>query len=637
MANPLQVGGGSFNLQRAPGSPGAVQRLIADGSTPLAGGRLAVGLPGNFNLFFPEEQAQQFYDGGVTGTVASNLAALTIAADGTFTSSDVTGTLARTLSDLTTSASGTVGVTGTSATTLASLTSAASGTVGVTGALSAALSSLTSTASGTVGVTGSLANTLAALTSTASGTVGVTGALSANLSLLTSSASGTVGVTGESAATLAPLSIVASGEHIAPIFGALNTELSSIILAASGSVGVNGASGFLLEGATSNASGSIGQTGDASFALSELSASGSGSVGAQGFLSATLGDATLEASDFGAVTAFVLPPLPVVKLLAKKLEFPLYNVTEQDKGIFQGDVIIRTAIVAAIADIRSNPWLVDHAFATLPKDELTAGDYGERTVARAKEWFLKTDLPVSLVPRIDEGRWPRITISMAESSETENTLSDQAFEAVEYLNTDWPAISKVFTPTAYIPQSGRIQIPSIVYNSLKIAPGMSIVDAVGNPYLITRVDNDEYIYIKENTIVDLRGAVIKPVRPSWGVNMESASFRETYHIGVHVGSEPVYLQWAHTIVVFALMRYRQALLEARGFERSYINSSDFARNEQFESELVFSRYITLQGVVRNYWPKVISPVLNTFEVTPAVNTTNSSTPEVSIWSDYTEE
>lgn len=314
----------------------------------------------------------------------------------------------------------------------------------------------------------------------------------------------------------------------------------------------------------------------------------------------------------------LVPIQPAVgqKLLVKALEQPMPQLVSEANGIHQSDVIIRTALVAAIADMRANDWLLDYVFSSLPRDEQTFKDYGEKSVDKAKEWFLKTDIPVSMVPRIDEGKWPRITVSLADSQEFENTLGDVHYEPVQFTSAgQWPALTDQFTPVSYDPQTGKIVLPAEITSELIVVAGMHIIDHVGREHQIIGQDNDA-VYIAAGTIVDLRDAVIKGVKPTTAVHLESATFKETYHIGIHVGSEPVYLTWLHSIISFALLRYREALLEARGFERSFITSSDFIKNDMFEGELVFSRYITIGGVVRNYWPKAVVKTIDS--VSPAL-------------------
>ena len=280
-------------------------------------------------------------------------------------------------------------------------------------------------------------------------------------------------------------------------------------------------------------------------------------------------------------------------------------------GIHQSDVIIRTALIAGMADMRAKPLLLDYVFASLPRDELTFKDYGEKSLDAAKNWFLNTEVPVSMVPRIDEGKWPRITIALAESNEIENTLGDVHYEPIEYIQDgQWPTLAGPFTPVSYDAITGKVTLPQQVATEIQVAPGMYLIDKVGREHLILGMGANDEAYIKEGTIVDFRDSLLKGVKPMTAVHLRSAAFKETYHIGIHVGSEPVYLTWLHAIVQFVLLRYRPALLEARGFERSAIISSDFRKDETFEGELVFSRFITINGVVRNYWPQEITSTVN---------------------------
>ena len=118
------------------------------------------------------------------------------------------------------------------------------------------------------------------------------------------------------------------------------------------------------------------------------------------------------------------------------------------------------------------------------------------------------------------------------------------------------------------------------------------------------VIDDLTVKLNPGTQADFQGSSLKSGQPAWLTLVESSSFRETYRIGIHVGGEPAALSWLHSAVVFCLLRYKQALLEARGFERSTPRSTDLERNQAFETELVHSRYIELTGFVRQYWPKV---------------------------------
>lgn len=287
------------------------------------------------------------------------------------------------------------------------------------------------------------------------------------------------------------------------------------------------------------------------------------------------------------------------------------TITTQALGIFQADIILRTAIMAAIADLRARPYLLDYVFASLPADALTSTSYGQKEVDRAKEWFLKTNIPVVMVPRIDEAKIPCITIKLVSSAEAENevTLGDIHYVTSEL--TDWSTpLTDKFTPSSYVASTGAMTIPSSV--TLILAVGQVVVDAQGGEHPILNINDDGSVQIAP-TRADFTGAYIKGAAPDTSVTLESAPYRESYQIGVHVAGEPVYLSWLHSIVTFCLLTYKQALLEARGFERSVFQSSDFDRNEISEGELVFSRYITISGYVRQYWPKDFEPLIYSVE------------------------
>lgn len=324
-----------------------------------------------------------------------------------------------------------------------------------------------------------------------------------------------------------------------------------------------------------------------------------------------------------------LSPTEGQALLVKTLALPLPpSMTTEAIGIHQSDVIIRTALVAAIADLRANPWLLDYVFASLPRDDMTMKDYGEKEVQRAKEWFLRTAIPVFMTPRLDEVKIPCITIKLMDSNEDIVTLGDVHYISREDNDSQWPALSPVFTPDKYNSATGIMVVSTQIQEALVIAAGMVVVDNIGKSHEILEVYEDGSFAIAQGTVADFRNSVIKGAKPSYVTSLESTGYRETYQIGVHVSGEPVYLTWLHSIVVFILLRYKQTLLEARGFERSVFNSSDFDKNEGLPtSENVFSRYVSITGYVRQYWPKDLKPKITSFDPYLLAEAMDEASPE----------
>lgn len=295
-------------------------------------------------------------------------------------------------------------------------------------------------------------------------------------------------------------------------------------------------------------------------------------------------------------------------ILVKTLELPLSKNLTSALGIFQADIIIRSAIVAALADMRANPWLVEYVFASLPQDSLTWKEYGEKDLQQAKKWFMSTNIDVSVLPTFDESKWPKITIELLESKEVESetTLGDIHYDPTEGNDSNWPSLNESpINPVSYTPATGIVVLP--IEPDFGIYAGMFLVDRIGESHEIIEVIDGTSFKINPNTVADLTGSSIKSQRPAWTVNLESSSFRETYRLGVHVQGESAHLTWAHSILIFCLQRYKQVLMEARGLERTTFGSSQASRAEWAESENILSKYITLTGYVRQYWPKAIAP------------------------------
>ena len=309
---------------------------------------------------------------------------------------------------------------------------------------------------------------------------------------------------------------------------------------------------------------------------------------------------------------------------------PLPPQTSDAFGIFQSDLIIRTALLAALADLRANPFLLDYVFSSLTKDALTVQAYGGQEIQNAKKWFLDQEVRVVMNTQMNAGdKLPCISISLTESAEvaSEGTLGDIHYQYLQDLTAPWPDLTTPFTPTSWTPSTGMFILPPATGNQLDPVEGLIVIDQAGNQYPVTDVlDGLTLVISGGGPNSDFTNCTIRGPQPSFVRHMESASFRETYSLGIHVHGEPVYLTYLHSVVVFVLLRYREVLLEGRGFERSGFSSSDMARNAFFSQENVFSRYVSITGYVRQSWPKQIVPKITSVMVQVAIGEVNETAP-----------
>lgn len=174
--------------------------------------------------------------GGVTGTAANTLPALTQDAAGELA---VTGDAAQTLPALTQDAAGAATVTADAAQTLPALTQDAAGEAAVAGAAAQTLPALVQDAAGDLTVAAAAAQTLPALSQDAAGTVvgaGVTGAVVQTLPALDQSAAGALSVAGDAAQQLPALEQDAAGTVITGVAGEIAQTLPALTQSAAGTV-----------------------------------------------------------------------------------------------------------------------------------------------------------------------------------------------------------------------------------------------------------------------------------------------------------------------------------------------------------------------------------------------------------------
>lgn len=283
------------------------------------------------------------------------------------------------------------------------------------------------------------------------------------------------------------------------------------------------------------------------------------------------------------------------------------------KGIFQSDIVLRTALVEALRRLRDQPELIDDIFANLREDALTSAEYGDAAIAAAKNWFLSTDIPVFMSYRIDDVKLPGISIGLQEDSEAEQTHGDVNYVTQEPSEAQWPVLAGPFSPTAYAPSSGIMVLPQSAVQGLILGAGMVVLDAAGRKYPVTEVLDDDTISIQAGVVADFRGALLKAPAPRNISTIEGVNQRETYIVGVHVQGESTFLAWLHPIVKYCLFKYKQELLEARGLERTAISSAQFLRNDMFGNEVVFSRAFSVTGYCRQTWRKDVSERVDAVE------------------------
>lgn len=313
-------------------------------------------------------------------------------------------------------------------------------------------------------------------------------------------------------------------------------------------------------------------------------------------------------------------------------DLPTDNIAESTTapGIFQGDVIIRSAFVEAIRDLRCNPWLLDYAFASLAQDSLTKKTYGTDEIRNAKEWFQNTKIQVIMAADLNDVAFPCISISELGCQEEGATLGDVNYDVQEDLDTKWTSIIGPTTPVSYDYTTGKITLDPDDVGEKILVGGMVLL--LQNGTVLNVVDaEDNVVWITPTTeVLDLNRLFVRSSRPTQAVSLESIRMRENYGLVCAVQGKLVHLTYLQCICKFIYFRYKQRLFEARGFENSKLNFTATEAYKVFEEQLVYQKGFQLSGIVHYFWPKDVMDKLETVEVQTRILGLKTGVTDVSV-------
>lgn len=287
-------------------------------------------------------------------------------------------------------------------------------------------------------------------------------------------------------------------------------------------------------------------------------------------------------------------------------------------GVFQGDVIIKAMIDLGIEEMRKNPWLLDHAFESLMQNKYVAAKYGQKQIDAAKEWLANNQIGVFLKPRNDKDQPPMVTIIPLPSNEKSEmkSMGDMSTERRILLPNDIgkpiPFVVKPVAPLGLDIPNGLVMLSINTPGIDVVVPGQVLVNpANGTGYIIQGVigvdENTIAIEIEPGTPVpDATELGVVPEYQYYEARVEHTFNQETYSIGCYAHGDVQNLIFLHTIVYYAIMRYRQTLLEGAGFAESVVSSGELSDDTLFQGpggEESFVRFITLTGQVEQTWIK----------------------------------
>ena len=278
------------------------------------------------------------------------------------------------------------------------------------------------------------------------------------------------------------------------------------------------------------------------------------------------------------------------------------------------DLLVAGAISEGIRIIREKPWLLDFIFNWLSKDSVSKKDYGDSAKKAASDWFLNNKIFVSpSTLREDAIVFPMVTVGLQQMTEDIATLGD-----VNYNTSDSVAPDEILKEEDYRvagPFNGGYNSVTGIVSGINTAPifeGQRVYDSINRNFYVIREVLDDFTFTLDTGIsnINLSGAMIVGSEIKANIALESVEFKQQYTIRCFTQNNPIHLMYLSTIIRFILLKFKESLLEARGFQRSIVSQQGpYEANSMFsipEGEFIFGQNISLTGFVREYWPKDVS-------------------------------
>src|ERR1035437_4659795 len=253
-------------------------------------------------------------------------------------------------------------------------------------------------------------------------------------------------------------------------------------------------------------------------------------------------------------------------------------------SLFLGDIRIKTMLELGLEDIKKNDWLLDDILGDTISNPYLKERYGSQ-IESCRQWLQNNRVNILLSARDDKVEFPCIVIEIGESKEKLEMkhMGDLSTESVRLLpnNINKP-IAYVIKPLSgsYDPTSGAFTFGSPV-ELQTVVSGMILVDpATGNGYVIQSITALNQVNLLTSLTIPSGVYGIIPQYQYYETKIGHSFFQEPYKITCHALDQQTLL-WLHSIAVYSLLRYRQALLEKDGYAESFISSSGMYPNADY--------------------------------------------------------
>lgn len=290
------------------------------------------------------------------------------------------------------------------------------------------------------------------------------------------------------------------------------------------------------------------------------------------------------------------------------------------------EFILEGVIRDGLGDLRANPTKIDDIFGRFLEAQF-ANQYGQPKIDQIKQFITSQERPIKIVHSFAQvpTHMPCFSIQLLSSDEEEGlqNLGNNYLES-ETATTPESYVDPA-TPTAFDVKSGKLSFDSSTDLST-VCPGLVFVDSdnVSFPISppISNMSGSKYVTIPAGNSPNLTlpGKIVSSIDFA-RFEHRQVRLRERIALGVHSNNDVHLTKFLYYILVW-ILKSRQDSLINRGVELDRGTGQIFDRDDQFEGENVYSRFLYVTCITEFVWNQSQVKVFDCFDLTVKTNTPN---------------
>lgn len=290
--------------------------------------------------------------------------------------------------------------------------------------------------------------------------------------------------------------------------------------------------------------------------------------------------------------------------------------------IFQTDLIWYSSLMAALADLRKNRFILEDAYSNIMCDPYLKDAYGKKEVDNFKA-FIDRKIHIFTQHRLpDQATFPSIVIRMGPGDE--DKPKEALGDSFQQEKVDPSTLGGIFpapmvlvpacTPEHYDPLTGQVTFGDDVnLTKSNVFEGQYVFDEVNKKsYQIQLVIDDSNLLLEEglNPSPNLTGMTIRPSQNLVGHIRRSIWVYEKIELDLFA-TEAVEVLYLYTIVMTALIRYKKTLWDARNWAISTVSYGDvYKASAEDDPNNVYGRTLSIQGRVEHSAIESTAPLID---------------------------